>query len=248
MTDVPHSRLALAMMCKAPISGASKTRLCPPLDFEDAARLSRCFIADVAATVAGISAAADVDGFVAYTPATAGTLLDEFVPRDIGRLEQRGADLGERMLQVSEDLFALGYTGVCLIGADSPTMPAALVMRALDVLRQGGDGAVIGPAIDGGYTLIGLKRRCSSLFTAISWSSSLVLAQTLDRAATARLPAVLLPPWYDVDDAATLRLLLHELFGSGIGLLEPTMSGGSAAHSRAFLAELMGRDNCLGWP
>lgn len=231
--------IALGIMCKAPISGASKTRLCPPLDADEAAALSGCFIADVAATVAAVSAQNKACGYAIFTPAGAEDSFVGLLPPGFAVLAQRGADLSARLVHATQDLLAAGHAGVCLINADGPTLPASLLAQAVAELQPAGDRLVIGPAIDGGYTLIGLKQVHAALFQGVAWSTGLVLAQTLARAADLRLPLTLLPPWYDVDDGASLALLFQELFGDGIALAGDGLEGAAALHSRAYLGRLL---------
>jgi rSAM/selenodomain-associated transferase 1 len=233
------SRIAFGIMCKAPINGASKTRLCPPLTPAEAAQLSRCFIADVASALDSVSAEVHCCGIAVYTPAGEESAFEGLLPQRFGMLLQRGADLGERLLGATEDLLAAGFAGVCLINSDSPTLPAALLKRTVQALHSPGDRIVLGPAIDGGYYLIGLKHPYRPLFDGIPWSTNKVLAQTLARAAALRLPVAVLPPWYDVDDAGTLQLLLHELFGHGVALATDGVRGSPAASSRAYLQSLL---------
>jgi glycosyltransferase A (GT-A) superfamily protein (DUF2064 family) len=102
---------------------------------------------------------------------------------------------------------------VCLLNSDSPTLPVAYLIAAATALAVPGDGIVLGPSIDGGYYLIGLKRPHRRLFEDVDWSTDRVLAQSMLRAQELALPVCQLPSWYDVDDAGTLRLLVRELFG-----------------------------------
>ncbi len=236
------SRIAFGIMCKAPINGASKTRLCPPLTPTEAAQLSRCFIADLASALDSVPAEADGCGIAVYTPAGEESAFEGLLPQRFGMLLQRGADLGERLLGATEDLLAAGFAAVCLINSDSPTLPTALLERTAEALRFPGERIVLGPAIDGGYYLIGLKHPHRPLFDGVPWSTSQVLAQTLARAAALRLPVAVLPTWYDVDDAGTLQLLLHELFGHGVALATDGLCGSPAASSRAFLQTLLLRE------
>src|SRR5512132_2454999 len=102
------SRIAFGIMCKAPIIGASKTRLCPPLTPAEAAQLSRCFIADVAAALDSVPAEVDGCGIAVYTPAGEESAFEGLLPQRFGMLLQRGADLGERLLGATEDRHAFG--------------------------------------------------------------------------------------------------------------------------------------------
>lgn len=231
--------IALGVMCKAPAEGACKTRLCPPMTAREAAEVARCFIADVASVIEGVAGGGRARGLAVHAPADAQAALEGLLPAGFDMLGQRGADLGERLLHATEDLLAAGHGGVCLINADSPTLPPALLLRTIDALRRPGDRLVLGPAIDGGYYLVGLKRAHAALFRGIAWSTSQVLAQTLARAADLRLPVVLLPMWYDVDDLGALQLLLHELFGHGVPIAADGLAGSPAPRSRRYLASLL---------
>lgn len=233
--------VALGLMCKAPVEGACKTRLCPPLTMAEAAETSRRFIADVAAVIADVAAAATFGarGVAVYAPEGAEAAFAGLLPNGFAMLGQRGGDLGARLRHATADLLGSGAGGVCLVGADSPTLPASLLRRAVDALQRPGDRIVLVPAIDGGYCLVGIKRLHPELFDGIAWSSSQVLAQTLGRAADLGLPTTLLPVWYDVDDLASLRLLLHELFGGGSPFTADGQGGSPAPHSRRYLQTLL---------
>lgn len=233
-------RIALAIICKAPVSGESKTRLCPPLKPEEAAALSGCFIADVATSVAEVARRTKARGYAMITPAGTEAAFAGLLPEEVLILPQRGPDLSARLIHATRDLLAAGHAGVCLINADGPTLPLGLLAEAVALLRDPGDRLVLVPAIDGGYALIGLKREEPSLFADIAWSTSQVLAQTLVRAARRGLPVSVLPPWYDVDDTSGLALLCQELLGSGdFPLAGSGMKGAPALRTSAFLATMV---------
>jgi rSAM/selenodomain-associated transferase 1 len=239
MMQVPPGQIALGIMCKVPRSGLSKTRLCPPLSADEAAEFSRCFIADLAASIDGLSQGHNVRGVAVYTPANAEDELDDVLPPGFARLAQRGNGLGERLHNATTDLLDAGYQAACLINSDSPTLPSRILIGVIEALRTSAETLVLGPSIDGGYTLIGLQRPHGSLFQDIAWSTNGVMVQTLARAAVAGLPVSLLPLWYDVDDVNSLQLLLQELFGGGIGLHQDPSRPPAASRSRAFLAQLL---------
>jgi len=268
---------AVVVMAKAPISGAVKSRLVPPLTEAEAAALNRCFIRDVCASIeaaAAIVAAAGfaigtdenagvesgnarvaggiadftagnarVVGMIAYTPIGARAAFDGLVPPSFKFIAQRGDGITARLTNVAADLLATGYESVSLMNSDSPTIPPALIAEAVthlacagddrlaqtkDHLAQAGDHlaragdrlAIIG-ADDGGYCLIGLKRPHWRLFEEIAWSTGAVLAQTLQRAAELRLVVLQTPSWYDIDDAASLRRLIGDLFDEPSGNSSP---------------------------
>ena len=99
---------------------------------------------------------------------------------------------------------------------------------------------MFGPASDGGYYLIGLKHAHSRLFEDITWSTPTVLERSCARAAEIGLPVILLPMWYDVDDAESLAVLEAELIGRPPGFAPAGLAGGSARHTRALLAARLG--------
>jgi hypothetical protein len=102
---------------------------------------------------------------------------------------------------------------------------------------------VLGPSEDGGYYLIGLKRPHRQLFERIAWSTADVLAHTIERAADINLPVELLPTWYDVDDAATLRLLCNEfsLLSDDHDGRAQFPGGFEAPHTRKYLTGLIAK-------
>jgi rSAM/selenodomain-associated transferase 1 len=229
---------AFALMAKAPRVGSVKTRLVPPLTPDEAAQLSRCFIRDMSASISDIAVALNAIGVVAFSPAHDATAFDNLLPPEFHLLPQRGADLGERLLHAAEDLFAAGFAAVCLINADSPTLPSARLTDAAALLRQPGDRVVLGEADDGGYYLIGLKRPYARLFSRIDWSTSRVFSQSIERAAEIGLEVASLARWYDVDDGPTLRRLYEEC-------LQPEGRKASkipAPETSRFLAELANRN------
>lgn len=219
--------MALVVMAKVPRPRLVKTRLVPPLTYEEAALLSVAFLQDTLSAARLVAAQTNTRGLVAYAPADAGEELAGFLPDKFATLPQQGADLGERLRNLTEKLFTSGYRGLCVIGTDAPALPPAILGQAIAWLREPGDRLVLGPADDGGYYLIGLKKQHLRLFEEISWSSPAVFAQTEARARELSLPVAILPSWYDVDDANALRRLCREIH-----------AGDTALHTRLYLQEL----------
>jgi rSAM/selenodomain-associated transferase 1 len=230
-TGVSEGCCALAVMAKAPRPGKVKTRLSPPLTPAQASALNICFIRDTTENIQRVTETSHSVGLVAYTPLGEEAAFAGLLPPTFQLLAQRGDGFGERLLYVCEDLFACGFSAVCLIDSDSPTMPQHALVQAVERLSRPGDRMVLGGSDDGGYYLIGIKRLHRRLFENIDWSTERVFAQTLDRAGEIGLAAELLPTWYDVDDAATLERLRHELAA-------PEVAGYDARHTRAYLQSL----------
>ena len=233
--------IAIGIMCKAPSAGASKTRLSPPLSQTEAASLSRCFVADVAGVVGGLAPDFNVRGFVVFTPPECRRDFEELLAARIVLLPQRGENLSERCGNAIEDLLAQGCIGACLLNADSPTLPAATLEGAVAALRRPGDRVVLGPTLDGGYYLIGVRRAVPELFRAIAWSTCRAMADTEARACEHGLTVERLPAWYDIDDGVALAWLLQELLGDGMSPVANGLRGSPAPRTRAYLAELSAR-------
>ncbi len=225
---------ALGLMAKAPFAGEVKTRLVPPLTAPEAAQLNICFLRDMAANIENVSKTTAASGLVVYTPAGAESAFDDVLPAGFKLLVQRGASLGERLCNATGDLLQQGYSAVCLINSDSPTLPQSFLTSAIELLARDGDRVVLGAADDGGYYLIGLKHAHTHLFNDIAWSTPDVLAHTKQRAAEIELPVEMLPPWYDVDDAETLTRLCEDLF-----FAESSDEAYPAPHTRAFLDSII---------
>ena len=222
---------AVAIMAKAPQLGEVKTRLVPPLSAAEATALSIAFIRDTAENILAAAGAAEIEGFVAYSPPGSAAAFAEVVPEAIQLLSPRRTGLGASLFDAASDLLGAGYGAVCLVNADSPNLPTSMLVEAVRALAMPGDGVVIGPAADGGYYLLGLKQPHRRLFEDIDWSTELVFRQTVERAAEIGLRAVTLPVWYDVDDIASLRKLAGDLSSLD-------RSGYPAPHTAALLRRL----------
>ena len=220
-------------MAKAPIPGKVKTRLSPPLSLQQAAELNACFLRDTIENLALAGETTPSDVVISYTPCGAESAFLGIAPEGTLLLLQRGEDFGERLLCTAQDLFSCGFSAVCLIDSDSPTVPTQEFAQAAHMLLMPGKRAVLGRSGDGGYYLIGLQRAEPNLFDRITWSSSAVAAETQERAREVQLPISPLAEWYDVDDAASLDRLREEL-----GSARPSPIGYAAPHTRNYLQTL----------
>jgi uncharacterized protein len=234
---------AVAVMAKTPRPGQVKTRLVPPLTPAEATALNAAFLRDMTATIAAVGRDLPVAGFVAYAPAGGEALFDGLLAPGTGRVLADGSvplppgvtGIGRSLIHAARSLLARGFASVCLVNSDSPTLPGALLARAVTALAEG-RRVVLGPAEDGGYYLIGipgaLAAPAEALFRDIPWSTAGVTAATLARAAEVALEVLCLPSWYDVDDAASLRRLVGELAAGS----DP--AGGPAPETAACVARL----------
>jgi rSAM/selenodomain-associated transferase 1 len=206
-------------MAKAPGAGRTKTRLSPLLDPQEATELGRCFLRDMTANIALAGRSIPLDGYVAFAPAGVEAAFDGLLAPGTGLVLADGSmptpagvvGLGTCLSQAMSTLCAHGYGAVGLLNADSPNLPTARLIEAARQLSSPGERVVLGPACDGGYYFIGMKAPHAGLFRAIDWSTQRVAQQTRVRAADLGLALVELEPWYDVDDAASLRALVRDL-------------------------------------
>jgi rSAM/selenodomain-associated transferase 1 len=225
-----HGHCALAVMAKAPKAGHVKTRLSPPLDSYQAAALNIAFLRDTIACLKEVEAVAGAKAVVSYTPIGEEANFAGVVSDDVPFIPQRGEGFGERLQCTTEDLFAAGFSAVCLIDSDSPTVPTGAYVEAVQRLLANEDCTVLGPSDDGGYYLIGVNASHPRLFEGIAWSTAVVGEQTRQRAQEIDLPVHSLPTWFDVDDRQTLSRLYRELVLSSTG-----GEGFAAKHTRDYL-------------
>jgi rSAM/selenodomain-associated transferase 1 len=202
---------ALAIMAKEPISGQTKTRLCPPLTAEQAADLYRCFLEDIICTVGNaVGGRPDIRPYIAYSPIEAVNYFRNIAP-DFDLIPQVGARLNERLQSVFSAAFELGYQQVAAMNSDSPTLPGAYLIEAFERLES--TDVVLGPCEDGGYYLIGLNRPIPEIILPVQMSTDRVLADTLALITGHGLTVELLPTWYDVDTIVELSRLEKEIAG-----------------------------------
>lgn len=185
----------IALFVKPPVPGKVKTRLAADIGNQAACELYSTLVTHVIthATQTGIALCICHDSedptVLPITWREAATIC----------LPQQGDDLGQRMAQAFTALFAKGFREVVLIGSDIPGLDSQYLAAAFEQLQQ--HDLVIGPALDGGYCLIGCRKEpfCPALFEALPWSTDRVLALTLAVARSANLSVALLPPLQDID-------------------------------------------------
>lgn len=200
---------ALAIMAKVPGHGEVKTRLGPALSSEARRELYEAFLLDRVEQARHLGGTRVV---VAYTPAEASQAMRELLGNEVDLVAQRGSDLGGRLASVAGELLGEGHPAVLLVDSDTPSLPPTILAEAIRVLADGaGPDLVLGPAWDGGYYAIGLRRPIPELFETIAWSTRSVLSETVRRARALGLRVHFLPGWFDVDTPADLDRLAREL-------------------------------------
>jgi rSAM/selenodomain-associated transferase 1 len=188
---------ALLVFAKTPKPGKVKTRLLAAVSAEVAAALHAACIADTLGLVRKIRGC-DVLVFAAGATSYFRKLVKELGSGARLRvMPQRGEDLGARMENAFRKSFAMGYREVVVIGTDTPWMGEERVRRAFVELRT--RDVVIGPAEDGGYYLLGMRKMVAEIFRGIPWSTERVLELTLKKIAALKLRTKLLRRDFDLD-------------------------------------------------
>jgi len=205
----------IAFMAKASVPGRAKTRLVPPLTYEQAAELNTAFLQDVAANLllAGRETErhAAIVGYAAYGPPGSSDFFRRILPESVGLIEAWLPNFGDCLFHTIREILARGHDSAVVLNSDSPTLPTAFLVETAEVLARPGDRAVLGPSTDGGYYLLGLKTAHRRMFDDITWSTEQVAEQTLQRAREIGLDLHILPAWYDIDDIDGLRRVEAEL-------------------------------------
>ncbi|UCF67281.1 MAG: TIGR04282 family arsenosugar biosynthesis glycosyltransferase [Acidobacteriota bacterium] len=205
MTNRDRTELLLVFV-RSPRPGRVKTRLIARLGAHGAARLYRELAEQVARQAGRLERPGLVQRAVVDPPGAIEEVSAWLGPR-FEAVAQRAGDLGERLSGAFEEAFDEGARRVVAIGTDCVDVTPVLLGEAFDELMRA--DAVLGPALDGGYYLIGLARPFPSAFERIPWSSERTLQVTRERLSDAGARIALLPALRDVDDEADLDLLIE---------------------------------------
>jgi len=202
-------RRALVVIAKEPVPGAVKTRLAPMLGADGAARVAAAMLADTVAVMAGV----DAEPWVCFAPRDARMRMAHLAP-GCGLLAQVEGDLGDRLAGCFAALLGGGAERVVIVAADTPHVPRATYQAAFALLDQ--VDVVLGPAVDGGYYLVGAKAALPELFVGVPMGTDVVLRVTIQRAIHRRLRVGTVPVLRDLDRLDDLRAALAagELDGS----------------------------------
>ncbi len=199
---------AIVIMAKAPKPNKVKTRLIPYLKPDLAALLYHNFLLDKTEQVKSIEQS---KFFIAYTPNNSENYFKKIAP-DFDLILQIGSDLGDRLVNVSNNIFNKGFKKVVILDSDTPNLPTKYIRQAIIGLET--SDMIIGPCEDGGYYLIGLKSPTPDVFKNIPWSTSNVVNITVKRAEAIGLKSSFLKYWYDIDTIEDLKRLKKDLENS----------------------------------
>lgn len=212
----------LAVFVRPPVAGSVKTRLASSLGDHGAAALYEAFVEDTLRVCARIRAAGRVDVAIWHAGAE-DDHTSAWAARVDGSLHaQPEGSLGDRLDAAFSQGLAL-YERVVVIGSDAPTLPPELLVAAFDSLVAA--RLVLGPTSDGGYYAIGASEGARPCFDRVRWSTAHTFADT--RSANPNVPLTIIPPWYDVDEPADLRVLRAHLS------VDPSAAPSTAARLKA---------------
>jgi hypothetical protein len=196
----------LIVIAKAPEPGRVKTRLTPPFTPFEAAQLAEAALTDTLAAAGQVPVMRHVlalDG-----------MPGSWLPAGFDVLRQRGAGLGQRIAAALGDAYAGLPVPVVLIGMDTPQVTPRLLESAVRPLADGSADAVFGPAADGGFWLLGLRRPDPVLVTGVPMSTAATGAMQLARLTAAGLRVHQTRCCVDVDDAASALSVASDIPGS----------------------------------
>jgi uncharacterized protein len=196
---------ALIVFVRRPVLGQVKTRLAATLGDAAALRVYEHLLQHTYQLTQQL----ECPVYVFYADAV--DELDIWQGHRFIKRAQQGDDLGQRMAHAFDTVFAAGHTQVVIIGSDCLQLTVEQVNTAFQHLQD--CDAVLGPATDGGYYLLGLSQPLPALFSGIAWSTGTVAAATLAKLQQGQYAVALLPALTDVDEEKdlpeTVRQQLH---------------------------------------
>jgi rSAM/selenodomain-associated transferase 1 len=202
----------LIVLAKAPVPGRVKTRLTPPFTPHEAAMLAEAALADTLEAGASASFARHILA-LADQWATPGALRAE-LPGRFEVIPQRGGGLDERIAAAFDDAYAELAAPVVLIGMDTPQVTPGLLETVAQPLTAGEADAVFGPAADGGFWLLGLRKPDAALIHGVPMSADDTGQVQLDRLRAAGLRIRQVPELIDVDTVGDAVQVAAQVPGS----------------------------------
>ena len=200
----------LIIFTRYPEPGITKTRLIPVLGKAGAANLHRLMAQRTIARALSLQKSRRLSVEIHHTGGSQ-QQMEDWLGTDLIYQNQIDGDLGARMAAAFQNSFDSGVDKVAIIGTDCPDLKAEILAQAFDELSD--RDLVLGPAKDGGYYLIGLRRSIPELFDGINWGTSEVFASTRAIAQNLGLNIAVLPILADIDRP-------EDLLGLDINILQ----------------------------
>jgi rSAM/selenodomain-associated transferase 1 len=192
------------LFVKYPEKGQVKMRLAKDIGAPAAVELYRNFILDLTATLNALQ----IPLWICFYPNDSKEKFSHLLGTQYFFVPQKGKNLGERMKNAFKQALTSGFKRVILIGSDIPDLPKDFINEAFLSLTT--HDAVIGPASDGGYYLIGFRydKFIPEVFNGITWSTNAVLEETRAIFKQKKMNIHLLPKWSDIDSVTDLKDLV----------------------------------------
>lgn len=198
----------LIVFTRYPVPGVTKTRLIPELGHQNAADVHRRLTENIIHQIIQLQTEKELLCDVCYTGGSKEE-MERWLGNELSYAQQVQGDLGVRMYKAIKGVLDTGAIKIILIGTDILEPVSGYIEKALSVLNE--NDIVLGPTIDGGYWLVGMKR-AFNIFDGIPWGTETVLIQTLSLIKQQRLKVFLLPEINDIDRVDDLiKYMEHEI-------------------------------------
>lgn len=194
----------ILIFIKSPERGMVKARLSEDIDGDIVVSLYKNFVLDLLETVRN----GGHTFRIFFSPPESEEKISKWLGRGSSYIPQKGKDLGERMKNAFSRAFSEGFSKVLLVGSDIPDLTDTVINDAFELIEH---DAVIGPAFDGGYYLIGFKRSTflPEIFEEIPWSTDIVFERTIKILKKYDYKIHVLPEWRDIDRLDDLAALVE---------------------------------------
>ena len=194
----------ILLFVKYPKDGVVKTRLSKSIGASAAVSLYKCFVEDILLTLQGLNA----HTWVCYYPEDVEDDMAVWLGRNYFYVLQKGKNLGKRLQHCFNYSFEKGFERSIAVASDVPEISEGIIGDAFKILQN--KDAVIGPSYDGGYYLVGFKKKSyrTDIFDDISWSTNLVFDETLEKIEAHNLQYSVLDKLNDMDTIDDIRKFL----------------------------------------
>jgi rSAM/selenodomain-associated transferase 1 len=191
---------AIIIFAKAPLKEHAKTRLAGHLTDEERLNFYESLLKGTVNKLTGLEG---IDTLICYWPVDANNYFMQF---GLKMYPQSDGDIGIRMFNALKKIFDIGYKKAVLVGVDVPEISSETTLTAFKMLDK--KDIVFGPALDGGYYMIGMKRPLLEIFEGIDWSTEATLRQSMEKASEQSYSLAFTETLLDIDTPDDLNTYL----------------------------------------